>query len=253
MFSTEEGIPLCCVKGGSNDNEIIFLNEEDKYKHKVVKSPKIIDLNDGGKFQHIPSPKVRVLYIAGPAGSGKSTYVGNYAKQFAKLHPDRKIILFSRISDDPALADLLYKKITLTEELIENPLQLEEVTDGTLVIFDDIDTISNPKLMRSIYNFQAQVLELGRHKDIKCLITSHLINGNDRKQCKTIMNEMQTLTIFPQSGAVSQIRYVLERHWGLEYKQVSKLLKMESRWITLFKNSPQILMAENLCMFVNQL
>ena len=254
MFSTEEGVPVCVVKGGSNNGEIIFLNKQDKDKNKVVKSPKKIQLeDDDAEFEQLPSDEVRVLYVPAPAGSGKSTYIGKYTKRFCKFHPDKKVFLFSRIQDDPALAEINYKRVVLNEELIENPLQLEEVSDGSLVIFDDIDTISNQKLMRSIYNFQAQLLEMGRHKRIKVCIASHLINGNDRKQSRTIMNEMQSMTIFPASGSVQQIRYALCTYWGLDFKQCTKLLKMKSRWITLFKHAPQILLSEKCLMFMSEL
>lgn len=253
-FSIEEGTPLCVIRGGDSDGEIIFVTQEDSSKSKVVKNHPVrkIKVSDG-KFQHIPNDKVRVLYVSAPSGSGKSTYVAEYAKLFKKLYPDCRIILFSRIDNDPAFDDLCYKKIILTDELAENPLQLEEATPGSLIIFDDIDTISNKRLLHSILNFQSQLLEMGRHSRIGCIITSHLINGVIRNQTKTIMNEMQSLTVFPQSGSVKQIRYVLEQYFGFTRDQIDKVLKMDSRWITIFKNYPQILMSEKSCMFVSQL
>lgn len=122
-----------------------------------------------------------------------------------------------------------------------------------MVIFDDIDTISNTKLLKSLLNFQAQILEMGRHKNVNTCITSHLINGNDRKQCRTIMNEMQSITIFPSCGGAYQIRYVLDKYFGLSYKQCSKIMQMDSRWVTIYKNYPQILISETDCMLLSSL
>jgi len=256
MFSTKDGIPICIVKGGKSDGEIVFLDDGavPNYKTKLLSSsitaPKVVSVEDG-KFQQLPSDKVRVLYIAGPSGAGKSTYISEYAKIYKKLYPGSRIILFSRIADDPAFDDLCYKQIELTDDLVENPLQLEEVIPGSLVIFDDIDTVSNKKLLKSLLNFQSQVLELGRHKDIKCLITSHLINKGP--QTKTIMNEMQSFTFFPQSGAARQIRYALEQYVGMKYKEITKMMKTNSRWITILRNYPQILLSEHKCMFLSEL
>lgn len=253
MFSTESGTPICKIDGGDLDSEILFIDEktsdDPKDKRKIMRANRHVEIEDG-KFQVLPNDKIRVMYVPGPSGVGKSTYTSKYAKIYKKLYPDARIILFSRIKNDPAFEGLLYKRIELNDELAANPLQLEECTEDSLVIFDDVDTISNTKLLISVLNFQSQIMELGRHKNVKCIITSHLINGNQRKQCRTIMNEMHTLTVFPQGGAVHQIRYVLDKYFGLTYKQVTKILKMDSRWVTIHKNHPQIIVTETSACFL---
>lgn len=253
MFSTEEGIPVCTVKGGKGDGEIIFVTEEEK-KHKIVRGKPIryIDVRDG-VFQQMPSDTVRVMYVAGPSGSGKSTYTADYSFLFQKIYPDSKIILFSRVHSDPALEGLDYKRVVLTEDLVENPLQIEEVEEGSLVIFDDIDTISNEELRKSLFNFQGQILEIGRHRNVKCIITSHLINGNDKKQTRTIMNEAHSVTIFPKAGSLYHIKYYLKQYFGLSVKQINAIVALESRWVTLFKSYPQIVLTQHEGKFVSLL
>lgn len=251
MFSTDAGIPVCVVKGGKGDGEIIFVTEDEK-KHKVVKGKPIryIEVRDG-IFQQMPSDEVRIIYIAGPSGSGKSTYAADYAFLFQKIYPENKIILFSRVGSDPALEGLSYKRVVLTDDLVENPLQIEEVEEGSLVIFDDIDTISNDQLRKSLFNFQGQILEIGRHRNVKCIITGHLINGNDKKQTRTIMNEAHSVTLFPKSGSQYHMKYYLKQYFGLSTAQIRKLLSMESRWITLFKLYPQIVLTQHEGIFVS--
>lgn len=253
MFSFEDGVPVCVVKGGSADKEIIFLQgtkSDEVIKGKTIRKISVED----GKFEQVPSEEVRVLYIAGPSGSGKSTYVVNYAQKYLNLYPDSKVILFSRVESDPAFDNLEHKRIVLSEDLVENPLQLEEVTPGALVIFDDVDTISNTALLKSIQNFELQCLEMGRHKGVKCVITSHLINGNCRKQTRTILNEQQSLTVFPGSGSFAQIKYVLERYYGLTSKQIKKIQRdIDSRWVTILKAYPQVLLSEHECVFLSEL
>src|SRR5208337_3313732 len=104
--------------------------------------------------------------------------------------------------------------VLLSETLIKNPLQIEEVQDNSLIVFDDIDTISNPELLDSLINFQAQLMEIGRHKNIKVFITSHLANGIKMKQGRIIMNEMQSFTFFPGSGSFHQIKHCLTKYFG---------------------------------------
>ena len=251
MFSVDDGLPLAIVKGGPHNGEIIFISDEEPEGNlAIVKS---IPLKEG-VFQLIPNDKLRVHYVAGPAGSGKSTWTSNYCKQQRKLCPDCKIILFSRVEDDPAFKYLTLNKINLDDpQLVTNPIALEDVTKNSIVIFDDIDTIANKKLMESLINFQSQLLEMGRHRNIKCLITSHLINGNNRKQTRTILNEMHTLTIFPKMGASYAIRYCLNKHFDLSHKETSKLLKYDCRYVTFIKYAPQIVMTENCIKFISEI
>lgn len=253
-FSIDDGIALCKVIGGEGDGEIVFLDIEGKKKSKVVKNIPIrkIDCIDGS-FRMIPNDIMRVHLVSGPAGAGKSTLVASYSKSFKKLYPDNKILLFSRVNDDPAFHGIDFKRVTITEDLIKNPLQLEEVTPGSLVIFDDVDTISNEQLLNSVLNFEAQILEMGRHNDVKIFITSHLINGPKKTHTSRVMNELHSFTFFPQSGSVKQINYNLSQYFGLTTVQIRKIMSMESRWVTLFKSYPQILLTEHLCMFISNL
>jgi adenosyl cobinamide kinase/adenosyl cobinamide phosphate guanylyltransferase len=254
MFSIDDGQPIAIVEGGKSNGEIIFVNLEDKKANSVIKRDPVtlIEVFDG-KFQQLPSEEVRILYIAGPSGSGKSTYAANYIEKYRKLHPKSKFFIFSKLREDDVLDRLKPHRITITEELIENPIELEEVEVNSILLFDDVDTISNKKLMDTINKFKSQVLEMGRHTNIKCIITSHLINGNNRGDTRTVLNEMQALTIFPKSGSAYQIKYVLKQYFGFSNVQMKAILNTDSRWITIFKNYPQIILSENKAVFAQKL
>lgn len=248
MLSSEEGEPICIVKGGSGDGEIIFRTEEVR-KTSVLKHPiKYAYISDPeGKFCQLPSSKVRVLFIGGPSGSGKSTYAANYTKLFRKLYPTSKVILFSMIDDDPVFVDIKLKRVVLDEDLVENPITLDEVTEGTLVIFDDIDTMIDKKLLESLYTFQRQILEMGRHKDVKCIITCHLLGGNNKKQMKVILNESHSITYFVGGANTHDFKYITNEYLGLPKKDITKILNLESRWITFLVKYPQVLLTEKVC------
>jgi hypothetical protein len=56
---------------------------------------------------------------------------------------------------------------------------VEELKDS-VTIFDDIDVISNKRIRDAVYNILNQVLEIGRHFKITCIVTNHLpTNGKD--------------------------------------------------------------------------
>lgn len=259
FLTTCGGTQICIVKGGKGDGEVVFwINPDNKDDKKLIEKhcKKILEQNVrtmkvwDGKFEQLPSDKVRILYIAGPSGSGKSTYLANYVRWYQKLFPNCKVILFSKIDDDIAFEDLDCKRIELSEDLIENPLDISEVEPGSIVIFDDVDTIANKKLLASLMNFQSQILELGRHGKVQCIITSHLINKGP--QTRTIMSEMKSFTFFPSSGTVQPIEYALKRYIGLRPDEIRDILSIDSRWVTLLLEAPQMILTEHECTFLSE-
>lgn len=258
MFSTDDGPgsnPVAWINEGKSKGEILFLREEPKNPKSILKYEPVTEVSVfDGQFEVLPNDPVRVIYVAGPSGSGKSTFCAKYIENFRNIYPKSKFYLFSRLKDDEPLDDLEPHRINLDDpELIENPIQIEEVEENSIILFDDIDTISNKPLLDSLINFENQVLELGRHRSVKILITSHLINGNNRKQTRTILNEMQALVIFPKSGSVYQMKYTLKQYLGMSNVQINKSLAINSRWLYIQKIYPQILVSEHLCIFLSDL
>lgn len=198
-----------------------------------------------GQISQTPNPNTReIIYVAGPSGSGKSTYIANYAKNYKLMFPKNDIFLFSRKNEDDVLDEIGLNRIIIDESLIEYPIVTEDLSNS-LVIFDDIDTISDPKIKQAVYKIKDDICEIGRSMNIYCAVVSHLINGNDRKTTRVILNELHTFTFFPSSGSAYQIKYALKNYFGLDNKQIDKLLKIPSRWITLSKIYPQYCMYEH--------
>ena len=206
------------------------------YKDGQNKSIEIFD----GEIEPVPHPTKReCLYVAGPSGAGKSTYVSKYAKNFLKLFPDRELVLFSKVDDDECLDELEPSRIKINEDLINEPLTAEEFED-CLVIFDDTDTISDKKLRDAITNLKEDILETGRHFNTYCIITSHLINNY--KETRKVLNECHSITMFPSSGSAHPIRYCLKNNVGLSKKDIDKVFKLPTRWVTAYKHYPQAIM-----------
>ena len=90
-------------------------------------------------------------------------------QNYSKIYPKRKIYVFSALDSDPAYDDLDIERITLDEEFgeIENPDYSD--LEKSLVVFDDIDRISNKKIYKNVVQIQNMCLELGRKKEISML------------------------------------------------------------------------------------
>ena len=198
-----------------------------------------------GQFNYIPKMDGReCIYICAPSGSGKSWWCKNYAIQYNKLFPDRKIYLFSKIDDDESLDGISnITQISLDESFLAMEFEAsDECFKSSLCIFDDTDTVRDNEVRRAIIGLKNDILETGRHNEIHILITSHMISNY--KETRIILNEAHKLVIYPSSGATQQIRYVLSRYWGYDKFTIDGIIKMRSRWVMCGKIAPQYYMGQ---------
>lgn len=231
MFTFDnDGIPIAVI-----GKEILSTNDKGKINGSSTK--KIII--------PLPPEKRFICYISGPSGSGKSTFAANYTNMYKKLNPKNEIYIFSRgdIEDDPA-----FNKIKKIKQLNYSSEYLEDFEttyfDNCLFIFDDIATIIDEKQKNQIFKIITDILEVGRKNNISCIFTSHLINMNERKLTRTILNESHFIVLFPGSGHVHGIEYVLKTYYGKTKKQIESLLQIKTRWLYIHTHSPQYYLAE---------
>lgn len=198
----------------------------------------------GSKLIPLPDLTQRdVGYIAGPSGVGKSHIAGALGMEFKKVFPKKPVYIFSRTDakNDPAYSKLKPIQINIDESLLEDPIDItEEITEGgALMIFDDCGTIQNDKLKKEVEKLMSDAMEVGRKLNCSMLITNHLVIPNEKKFARTVLNEMNSITVFPKSGSSQQIRYALKTYIGLNNKQIDEILALKSRWVRISKNYPQ--------------
>lgn len=235
------GRNLARIEGGKYNNKTVSINMEDD--DDVKKSFTKLKLPDGGKFQQIPdSTKEReICYITGPSGSGKSTYCANYIKEYKKLYKKNNIYVFSALKDDESLDVINPKRIKIDERLVTEPLTVGDFYNS-LVVFDDIDVISQKEWRKAVYHLLNEILETGRHHKVSCLITNHLPTARD--DTKRVLNECHSITYFPHSGNKSTMKRLLLEIVGIDKEDMIKIKKLKTRWATIYKNYPQIAMTE---------
>lgn len=235
------GRPLAKIEGGELSGKIVSVAPADekgqkrKYKH--------IDLPAGSSFQLVPNTtkEREIIYITGPSGSGKSTFTSNYIKEFKKKFKNADIFLFSALSEDEVLDKHGVKRIKLSTALITDKLTSGDFPNA-LVIFDDIDVISDKKIREAVIATLNSVLEVGRHFKTYCIITNHLAtNGKDTRR---VLNEAHEIVYFPHSGSMKGINYLLKEYVGFDNHEIKAIKKLKSRWCCIFKNYPQLAMTE---------
>ncbi len=183
--------------------------------------------------------EIEHIYIAGPTGSGKSTWVGKYIELYKKIYKKRPVWVFSRLDADEALDKYKVKRIGLDEGLLEDPMSAEDFTkgsDGALVIFDDIDTIPNKDINKEVHRLRDDLLETGRHENVSVISTGHQLM--DYKKTRNLLNEATAVTVFPKSGSGYHIARFLKVYCGMDKKNIQKIMNLPSRWVTIYKSYP---------------
>jgi len=243
------GRPLAKIDGGKYSGRVVsvsdqFANGDQKEASDgLIQEFRQLKIANDSKFQHVPdtTKEREILYITGPSGSGKSTYTRKYLEQYKKKYKNREIYLFSSLPSDEFLDKIKPKRIKLDESTYTDPIKVDELSES-VCIFDDIDVISEKKVREAVYDVLNQVLEIGRHYKIHCVVTNHLpTNGKDTRR---ILNEAHTVTYFPHSAG-GKIKYMLEEYVGLDKKQIAYMKKQNSRWATIYKNNPQCYAVEH--------
>jgi hypothetical protein len=65
------------------------------------------------------------------------------------------------------------------------------------------------------------------------------------KDTRRILNECHSVTYFPFSGSNVGTKRLLEDYLGLDKKTIKKIKDQKSRWATIYKNYPNVIMTES--------
>lgn len=239
---------LCVIQGGKYDGRIISLlsneveydDENDEYRN--FSRLKLTEA--GAKIFPIPSNSERtVISLLGCSGCGKSYIAQKFISFYQKLYPSNQCFSVSLVEDDPSLKGLNLTPLKLDNEtwLSDGGLTIKDIPqDGSLFLFDDVDTIRNKDIKSSIMGLKDDILQCGRHTKTTCVLTSHLsTKGNETK---LMLSESHIIIIYMSSG--SSYKYLLERYLSLDTKQIKKLQNMNTRYIGFFKSYPMCIFTE---------
>lgn len=193
-------------------------------------------------------PYERSICAIGPSESGKTTLLKEICKHDRRKRP---VIVFSKIDDDASLKDL--KKLRTTSDkksrMIKIPLHTEDQLldlpsnkdlEETICIFDDIDSFS-PEIGDFLRVYRDSILESGRHDNITCMSTSHILFNN--MKTKTMLNECEIICLFPGANKRASFMFLKER-FGLGKQDanfiINKAMK-SGRTLCLKLSSPNLL------------
>ena len=234
MLSYFQGESICRV--GNKTVHLSDTIDEDGFSKVELKSD---------EFTLVPSKTGRtIFYVTAPSGAGKSYISKQIIMEYRKLHPKNQIYVFSSLETDPTLDSLKYiKRIKISRpEFLESELTAEDFKDS-LVLYDDIDCISDRKKLKKVQDSLNSILQTGRHFNVSCIYTSHASTSGNAT--KIILNESHIIVLFPSCAGGKMLKYVCDQYLGLSKTQIEKMKNTKSRWVAVVRKFPRAIVTQN--------
>lgn len=174
------------------------------------------------------------MYVVGQSYTGKTFQAAKMAQDWHNLFPKSKVAYISfNDGDDKSCNNKNienFYKLNITEDILEDPISLDELHDK-LVIFDDVEGFSNPKIVKTLETLSKQCINQGRHKSIGTIICRQkLLDGH---KSAFVLNGVHQILGFPHSGSRHQLRKYLDKYLNLPKKKIERLLNVPSRWVLI--------------------
>lgn len=178
------------------------------------------------------------IFVSGLSGSGKSYYISEFLKFNKPKAKGAGIFLFSPVHNDKAMEsikNLIHIDLDWFADEFERELEIDDIPDGSIVIFDDVESF-NPVKKKTYLALRDIFLERGRHKNISTITVSHnAMNGNTTKAS---IRESQYWILFPKFNS-RDTKNILITYGGLNNNEIDKIMKMKTRGLMYKKTVPK--------------
>jgi len=234
------------------NNQIIYLHDNND-------GVKEIDLKDVNIFPLLKSKEGETqnhrIAILAKSGAGKSHFVGRLLdamKSKALGDPERCICIISGVEEDEPLDKPRGKKGQ------KEPPERIDMYDPTfpemdsndfedcIVVFDDIENLTNKAINKQVLNLRNSLLEKGRHNNIDVISISHNCLGGNLT--RFIHAESTGCVIFPRYSQVHQLTTYLSKYIGLSKQAIQKIMDIgetKSRWVYVSNLAPTYVVFEH--------
>jgi energy-coupling factor transporter ATP-binding protein EcfA2 len=182
--------------------------------------------------QAVPNQREMTL-IAGPSGTGKTTWAAQYARMYKAAFPGQKVYVFtSKHELDPAYAGLTEEDLPFDLEGLDQPpfLAPEHLRDS-LCIFDDVENVQPKSLRDAVFALKKAISETGRSSNVYLIVISHRpLRGNETKDD---LNESDGMIVFPRRGTTYHANRMLQVYGGLNKSQAKRVIEdtENTRWV----------------------
>ena len=228
-------------------------NETIKFGKFTNQVPGMITVYGNNYFSVSPDrnkDQTHFISLIAPPGSGKSTWIAEYIRQYIKKFPQGKILFFSvkDLSNDKALNRFEeIQQIDMNDEFnIYNPLSIQDINRDVdsdipvLAIFDDCLAFEGDKY-RSINHTLKQFVEVGRSRNITVIFTAHSMTAG--LKTKLAYDNSTAMVFFLASNKALVEEQIIQRY-KFSTKEARYLTKLPSRWLCFSTSAPECIVTE---------
>ncbi len=247
--------PIAIAQGGALNKHVVSMSSDPSAGESAFAAPAHC------AFEVLPEMREGmrdVIMVLGASGTGKSTWSSQYAQTFmstfkrGKEVPRVLIVCPDDPKDDPAFRKIDHIHVD-PKELAVEPLELEDLVDKrgmpSLIIFDDVEALSDRAQQAALERFSHAVLERGRKKGLYVLYISHRAAAG--KATKIILQEQTAIWLPTGASSSGNLSYMLEKHVSVP-GELRKIFKQNAdsfgRWVYLKTDSnPRFIVSPKRC------
>ena len=160
---------------------------------------------------------------------------------------------FSSVENDPSfkpLRDLMGEKFVYKDprELTPEECNVKSYDKKSVLIFDDINSISDKRIRNMVINFRDNCLEVARHRSLVVLSSDHLMHA--RQLTAKLRNSSAFMVFYPRNSP-KPIDHVLEHNMAMNrFERVDLIKKIikEGRSQFIRMDSPSYLINSKRCL-----
>ena len=175
-----------------------------------------------------------ILTLFASSGAGKSWMVNDLCLRNPVVQGEiaPAIHLFSSVGDDDPsykpIKDFYGEKFMWHDprDLSDEVLNIHSYRPKSILIFDDVDSISNKKVRKHVVQFRENLLEIARHSSLVIISTAHLFHG--RVATQRLRNSSAYFVLYPRNSP-KPIDDVLDNNFNMNWHQRTDLIKKLKR------------------------
>ena len=210
--------------------------------NKIKNTRKRYITPQGKRLELLPDfNRIEKLYIAAPSGAGKSTFASNWIRRYLEFYKDNEFIVLSCVDSDIVIDKLQPLRVNLNN-VLSDPIDIENEMSNSIVLIDDCSCITNVHIRKYVINLLNSIAQTGRHYKITLVNVVH--NLLDFHNSKTILTEATSVVIFCKSGSNKQNISYMERYCNFTKEQITKILNLPSRWVSIKRTFPNLIIHE---------
>jgi len=253
---TTTSIPIANCHEDGNHSLINYIDRDDLPEDsKLLEKIRLNDPNDSffPLIKEKDDESGQNIYISGPAGCGKSTFIRQYVLHFLKKYPKAPVLLFTCKSTDKTLDNIKQiKRVRIDDDMLQNRLTLQEISAKknpfVLVIFDDIEDFPNKKLNFEINRLCNEVIRCGRSYNLITCYVNH--DSCAYSQTKLFIKEATQIVMMPYRAPKSTYDLLMNNYLKLSGKNQNLIKNVKSKYVVVNRSRPEFILSDKYIILV---